>query len=395
MSQNTLVQQQTIVAHDEHDERHQGAVTKPIYQNSLFTFNSYTTFLASMKEEINASVYSRGTNPTVSELEMRLAKLEGGDRARCFASGMAAISSAVLSAVNTGGHIVCVDEAYGPAVQFMGTYLQKFDIETTFVNGTSLKEIEGAIRDNTKLIYLESPSSMFFSLQDISAIAALAKSRGITTIVDNTWATPCYQSPLALGIDLVVHSLTKYVSGHSDSIGGVIVGRAELMNPLIKNEYLLLGGIMTPATANLIMRGLRTLPLRMEKFQSQGLTVAGWLEKHPLVKKVNHPLLPSHPQHELAATQMRGGGSLFSFETEVTVETMRKWAERLNYFRIGVSWGGYESLVVVNPISDYKPEREGTLVRLFIGLEDTNELIADLQSSFEAIIEQSMYPMID
>ncbi|RKP49849.1 aminotransferase class I/II-fold pyridoxal phosphate-dependent enzyme [Cohnella endophytica] len=385
MTLNRLTGAQTIVAHDPHDEQHHGAVTKPIYQNSLFTFDSYDRFLEALQDEIGTSVYSRGTNPTVTELEHRLAKLEGGEQARCFASGMASISAAILSVVRAGDHIVCINEAYGPAVQFMGNYLTKFDIETTFVDGKDLGAVEAAMRENTRLIYLESPTSLFFSILDIPAIVGIAKRANARTIIDNTWATPCYQRPLEMGVDLVVHSLTKYVSGHSDAIGGTVIGRSELMKPLIKGEFMLLGGIMTPANANLIMRGLRTLPLRMEKYHRQGLEVAAWLEKHPLVAKMNHPGLPSHPQHELATKQMSGSGSLFSFETDIPLETMRRWAERLRYFRIGVSWGGYESLVTVHPVPTNRPGSARTLVRLYIGLESTDELIQDLVQAFEGI----------
>ncbi|MFC5405942.1 trans-sulfuration enzyme family protein [Cohnella soli] len=385
MENNRLTDAQTIVAHDPHDERHYGAVTQPIYQNSLFTFNSYDRFLEAMQDEIGTSIYTRGTNPTVKELEHRLAKLEGGEEARCFASGMAAISASILSAVGAGDHIVCVNEAYGPAVQFMGTYLTRFQIETTFVDGTDLGAIEAAIRENTKLIYLESPTSLFFSILDIPAIVGVAKRIGARTIIDNTWATPCYQRPLEMGVDLVVHSLTKYIGGHSDALGGAVIGRSEFMKPLIKGEFMLLGGIMTPANANLMMRGLRTLPLRMEKYQQQGLEVASWLEKHPRVTKMNHPGLPSHPHYELAAKLMSGTGSLFSFETTVPIETMRRWAERLRYFRIGVSWGGYESLVTVHPVPRSRPGPARTLVRLYIGLESVDDIILDLQEAFAGI----------
>jgi len=182
-----------------------------------------------------------------------------------------------------------------------------------------------------------------------------------------------------------VHSLTKYVSGHSDSIGGAVIGPAALMKPLIENEFMLIGGIMTPANANLNLRGLRTLPLRMEKYHRQGLAVAEWLEGHPLAGRINHPGLTSHPQHALAGKQMSGWASLFSFVTEVPLDEMRRWADRLQYFRIGVSWGGYESLVTVNPVSAYKPGVPGTLVRLYVGLEETSELIEDLNRSFKLI----------
>jgi cystathionine beta-lyase/cystathionine gamma-synthase len=377
---------QTLVVHDHHDERHHGAVTMPIYQNSLFTYKSYDEFVIAMGDVLNHHVYTRGNNPTVYELEKRLALLEGGEKARCFASGMAAISAAIMSVVKSGDHILCVNQAYGPTMEFIGTYLRKFQIEATFVDGSQINGIRSAVRENTSLIYLESPSTMRFELQDLPACAALAKEVGAATIIDNTWATSCFQNPLSMGIDLVVHSLTKYVSGHSDGVGGVVIGSNEQMEPLGLQEYMLLGGIMSPSTASSMMRGLRTLPLRMERVSQSGLRVAEWLENHPLVSKVNHPGLVSHPQHELALNQMQGYGSLFSFETRVPLTSMRTWAEGLTYFRIGVSWGGYESLITVNPLSAKDEPESITLVRVYVGLEDANELIEDLKHAFEALL---------
>lgn len=383
MTDEHLRYNQTIVAHDPHDNRHHGAVTMPIYQNSLFTFENYEQFLESMADEVNSFVYSRVGNPTIFELEKRLAQLEGGERARCFASGMAAISAAILSVVKTGDHIVCVNQGYGPAVHFMGSYLNKFQITTTFVDGTDLEALKAALQPNTSLLYLESPTSLYFELQDLAACVQIAQQAGIKTIIDNTCATPCFQSPIAIGIDLVVHSLTKYVSGHSDLIGGAVIGSNAHMEKLIEDEAMLVGGIMSPATASLMMRGLRTLPLRMEKLQENALHIARWLENLECVKKINHTGLPSHPQYELAQKQMRGTGSLFSFETDFTLGQMRIWADHLKYFRIGVSWGGYESLVTV-----HKHERESdrTLVRLYIGLEDPYLLIEDMKKAFAMLV---------
>ncbi|GGG16540.1 trans-sulfuration enzyme family protein [Paenibacillus abyssi] len=382
MSDRSL-NKQTLVVHDVHNEQYHGAVTMPIYQNSLFTFHSYDAFTTAMNDPLNHHLYSRGNNPTVNDLERRLALLEGGEQARCFASGMAAISAAVLSVIKSGDHIICIDQAYGPTKELIGSYLRKFDIEATFVDGSSMDNIQQAVRDNTSLIFLESPTTLHFQLQNLSACAELAKSIGAATIIDNTWATPCYQNPLSLGIDLVIHSLTKYVSGHSDGMGGVVIGSSERMKHLGMHEFLLHGGIMSPMTAASMIKGLRTLPLRMEKFQENGLIVAGWLEKHPLVAKVNHPGLSSHPQHHLALKQMSGSSSLFSFETNIPLLQMRCWAERLTFFRIGLSWGGYESLITVHPCQ----RESSSVVRIYVGLEDPYELIDDLAQAFECITE--------
>lgn len=374
---------QTLVVHDEHDEVHYGAVTMPTYQNSLFTFPTHAEFDAAMDDGRGRFVYTRGNNPTVRALEQRLAALEGGERARCFASGMAAISSAILSTVRAGDHIVCVDQVYGPAKQFMSTYLKRFGVETTFFDGTSVDSLRNAMRPNTTTVYLESPTSMSFELQDIEACARLARSRGAVTMIDNTWATPCYQSPLALGVDLVVHSLTKYIGGHSDVVAGVVVGSEERMERLNADEFMLLGGIMTPQSAALLLRGLRTLPLRMEKLQANGFAIARYLEQLPFVAKVNHPGLDTHPQHELGRRQMTGYSSLLSFETKgVPLEQMRRWGDALAYFRIGVSWGGYESLVIVSRQNEAQKESAFVRTRLYIGLEEPALLIEDMERAF-------------
>lgn len=379
----------TKAVHDVHDSRHQGAVVFPIYQNSLFTFDRH----------INPGhpyYYSRGDNPTVQELEKKLAALEGGERARCFASGMAAISSSILSTVNQGDHIVCTNQVYPGTRQLLEIYLTRFGVETTFVAADSLEQIEAAIKPNTVLLYLESPTSFVFDLQDVRACAALAKKAKITTIIDNTWSTFCYQQPLSLGIDMVVHSLSKYIGGHSDAIGGVVIGTKEALERINAQEHQLLGGIMTPQTASLMLRGLRTLPLRMQRANETGLAVASYLASKPYLR-LNYPGHPSHSQYKIGADQMTGFGSLMSFEINVSRETMYNWADCLKYYRIGCSWGGYESLVIVlgHP-ADFmsrtaEPKScESALVRLFCGLEDSADLIADLEQAFKTLEDKQV-----
>ncbi|SDN04482.1 Cystathionine beta-lyase/cystathionine gamma-synthase [Paenibacillus sp. yr247] len=374
----------SIVAHDAHDDRHHGSINVPIYQTSLFSFDTYEQFNLARLEEQENFVYSRGNNPTVRYLEDKLAQLEHGERAKCFSSGMAAISAAIMSIVKQGDHVICTHQAYGPTREFLGVYLQKFGIETTFVDGSSLENWKSAVRPNTKLLYLESPTSMMFQLQDIRGCAELALSIGAETILDNSWATPCYQNPLTMGVGLVVHSITKYISGHSDCVGGVVVGSKRLMDPLMSTEYMLFGGIMTPQTAGLVTRGLRTLPLRMQRHEMSGLKVAEYLCGQYFVVKVNHPGLTNHPQHEMARTQMSGYGSLFSFESNVPVVKLRAWADRLQYFRIGASWGGFESLINVNALNN-SDQRSCSLVRLYIGTEDPDDLIRDLDEAWRCV----------
>ncbi|NBD23694.1 trans-sulfuration enzyme family protein [Paenibacillus glycinis] len=371
------------VAHDGHDDRHYGAVHTPIYDTSLFTFPSVASMERAAADE-GTYVYSRGNNPTVRALENKLAELEGGERARCFATGMGAISAAVLSSVRAGEHIVCVDQAYGPARELMGGYLRRLEIWTTFVDGRDLAAVEAAIRPETKLLYLESPTSLFFELQDLRRCASLARARGIRTIVDNTYATPCHQNPLAFGIDLVVHSLTKYAGGHSDAMGGVVVGSAAAVEALSRSELVLLGSVMLPQTAALIMRGLRTLPLRMERHQAGGMAVAAYLDSLPFVDRVHYPGLSSHPQLELAHAQMSGFGGLLSFEAGDDRERLVRFVDALDYFRIGFSWGGYESLASLQEGRAGSPRTRRQAVRLYVGLEEREDLIGDLANAFRA-----------
>ncbi|WP_256760586.1 PLP-dependent aspartate aminotransferase family protein [Cohnella sp. WQ 127256] len=364
----------TFVAHDEHDSRHQGAVSIPIYQNTLFSF-------ASCDEPGHSFKYSRMGNPTVQELEKRIAVLEGGEQAISFASGMAAISAAILSVVKAGDHVVCIDQVYFGTREFFEYFLSRYGVEVSYVDGTSIEALSSAIRPNTTLLYLESPTSYYFQLQDLKEAAKLAGARGITTIVDNTWASPCYQHPLALGVDLVVHSLTKYVGGHSDVLGGAVIGSSVRVNQLSRIDHQLLGGVMTPHTASLMLRGMRTLPLRMQRLSESVQQVTEYMETLSCVSKVNFPGLANHPQHELAQVQMSGYGSLFSIEVKVTVEQAKAWVDHLRYFRIGLSFGGYESLVlVVGETPSSTPEKPVCLIRLNVGLEDPQDLIRDLGS---------------
>jgi cystathionine beta-lyase len=372
----------TAVAHDSLDTRHHGAINVPVYQTSLFAFNTHDDFDLAMQDLFNNHVYSRGNNPTVLYLEQKLAELEEGELAKCFASGMAAITAAIMSVIRAGDHIICTDQCYGPTRQFLESYLARFGIETTFVDGALLEQWRAAIQPNTKLIYLESPTSGMFELQDLQALAELARSIGAITICDGSWATPCNQKPLTLGVDLVVHSITKYLSGHSDCLGGAAIGSKLLVDRLSESEYMLFGAIMTPQTAALVTRGLRTLPLRMQRHEASGLMVAEYLAAQPYVIKVNHPGLPSHPQHELALSQMSGFSSLFSFESEVPVDRLKEWANRLRYFKIGVSWGGFESLVTVKSLKEDPLKADRSLVRMYIGMESPEDLIRDIEEAW-------------
>lgn len=386
---------ETILAHYGEDRQaHNGAIVPPIYQNTLFAFENWDAIDRAFSDPINSSIYTRGNNPSVTMVEKKIAKLAGGEKARLFASGMGAISSAIMSCVHTGCHVITLKNIYGPALNLLDVYLKnKFNIEITFVSGEDVEEIREAIKENTTLIYLESPSSAVFSMQDIKAIAKIAKEKGIRTVIDNTWATPLFQKPLEMGIDLEVHSCSKYLGGHSDIISGVVIGKAELIDSIYQNEYILYGAKMAPFEAWLLMRSLRTLSMRMERHQRNAMMVAEFLEQHPKIKKVNYPGLKSCPQYELGKKQMSGYSGLMSFVIDTDdVQELKNFVNSLDLFSIGVSWGGHESLISVPAIAYLKemtPEQfKATglslgVIRISVGLEDPNDLIEDLRTALE------------
>lgn len=381
---------ETLLAHYGEDRAaYHGAVVPPLFQNSLFTFENWDAIDAAFDDRTNAYIYSRGGNPTVRLAERKLAKLAGGERARLFASGMAAISAAILHCVSQGDHVVAVKNVYGPTSNLVGRYLhEKMGIETSFVDGSDPADFTAASTARTTLWYLESPSTAVFGLQDIRAVAALARERGIRTIIDNTWATPVFQRPLEMGIDLEVHSCSKYLGGHSDLVAGLVIGSGADIDRIAVREYELLGGILPPLEAWLILRSLRTLPMRMRRHQENALEVARWLEAHPSVEAVRYPGLPSHPQAELASRQMSGFGGLLGFRlASGDLMKIKAFVDRLEVFQLGVSWGGHESLVYAPAISYAKelpPERFAALgiaagdIRISVGLEDARDLVADL-----------------
>lgn len=372
---------------DNYEEFH-GAVIPPIHENSLFVYKNFESFISAISDEQENYIYWRGTNPTVEIVEKKIAALEDGERCKLFASGMAAISSALFNFLKSGDHVICVGNIYGPTKKFL-EYLKKFDIQYTTSYSTNLESIEKVIQSNTKVIYLESPTTMTFKLVDLPAVATLAKQKGIKTIIDNTWATPLFQKPLTVGIDIVVHSATKYLGGHSDIVGGALITSKEVMDTLFYNEYQLLGGVMPPFEAWLLMRGLRTLPIRMKAHQESALKIARFLDAHPAIKKVNYPGLPSHPDYELGEKLLKGYTGLFSFELKSnTFENVKGFINSLRVFKIGVSWGGFESLVL-SPNYGYNEEiviKEGIdpgLIRISVGLERTEELLEDIENALE------------
>ena len=387
----------TMLTHYAEDRAaHKGAVVPPIFQNSLFTHASWESIDEAFDDRVDNLIYSRGHNPTVRIVEEKLAKMAGGERAILFPSGMAAISAVVMHCLTVGGHIITIKNIYGPANNLMNSYLkEKMGIEVTQVSGEAIEDFENAIRPNTQFIYLESPSSAVFSLQDISAVAKLAKKHDIKTAIDNTWATPIYQKPLEMGIDFEIHSASKYIGGHSDVVAGCAIGSEQDIRDLFVKEYELIGAKTAPFEAWLLLRSLRTLPLRLRQHQESAMAVAEFLEQHPKVKLVRYPGLPSFPQKKLAQKQMSGYTGLMSFQlASENLEEIKTFFNSLHYFKIGVSWGGHESLIYAPAISYLKelsPEQFKGMgislgdMRISVGLEDQRDLIADLEQGLECI----------
>ncbi len=379
----------TIVAHDGDDPRAWlGAVAPPIYETSLFTFPSFEAAEAAFRDRSHTLTYTRGWNPTVMVAEQKIAALEGGEACKVFASGMAAISSSFLRFLGNGDHAVAVRDLYSVSYRFLREFAPRYGIAHTLVGGHDLDEIAAAIRPNTKVLYLESPTSWTFRLQDLHACAALARDRRIITIIDNSWATPLFQRPIEFGIDVVVHSASKYLSGHSDVVAGAVISTRRIIDEIYWYEHAILGGNIGPFEAWLLGRGLRTLPIRMPVHQAGAMAVARFLEAHPRVRAVHYPGLPTHPQHALGRRQMSGTSGLMSVELDADLERVRAFTNALRLFAIGVSWGGYESLVLPIAVTDTPRNEERDhptgLIRLHIGVEEPDALIADLEQALHS-----------
>lgn len=373
----------------EEREKYFNAVSPPVFLTSNFIFSNVAELKNAIASEKESYLYSRGNNPTTDILCRKIAALEDKDEALAFASGMAAISAAVISFVSKGDHIVCVRNNYSWTNILMTRFLPRFDVETTFVDGRHAENFSKAVRKNTKLFYLESPNSLTFELQDIEAVAAIAKSYGITTLIDNSYSSPLTQSPSSMGIDVVLHSASKYLGGHSDIVAGMVCSSSENIFRIFNNEYLGLGGIISPFNSWLLLRGLRTLPARIDRISGTTTRVVEYLEGHPMVEQVLYPLSPRHPQYELAVRQMQRPAGLFSVRLKTSdILKTEIFVNSLKQFLIGVSWGGHESLVFPAMSFDKERTREGysaNLIRFYIGLDDPDSLINDLDQAFKKI----------
>jgi cystathionine beta-lyase/cystathionine gamma-synthase len=367
---------------EDHPAREPGVepMATPIVQTSLFAFPDYDSLIAAGAAEYRNNVYTRGQNPTVEVLERKLAALERGESCKAFGSGMAAVSSVILGLLDAGDHILFVNHTYGPTMQ-LAKQLERFGIEHTLLLDIEPDDVRAALQPNTKLVWLESPGTMMFRTLDLAAIADIAHSHGALTCIDNSWASPLFQKPITHGIDIVLHSATKYIGGHSDVVAGAVITTAERMRHIFYRSYLLLGGILHPFDSWLLLRGLRTMPVRMQQHHTDGIRVAEFLRTRPEVAAVHHPAF------DAPSPTLTGFSGLFSFELkDAGFDEVRRFIDALKRFRIGVSWGGVESLVISpnrgNNLHYLDSQRiPHGLIRMSIGLEGADALIDDISAA--------------
>ena len=366
----------------------------PVVQTSLFTFPTLADLQAGMGAESRNRVYTRGQNPTVEALETKVAELEQGEECKAFASGMAAVSAVFFGLLESGDHVVFFNDVYGPTLQ-LARELERFGIAHTIVRDPSIAALEAALRPETRLIWLESPGTMRFRRVSLKEVAAFARARGITTAIDNSWATPLLQKPLTHGIDVVMHTATKYLAGHSDVVAGLVVTDRARMDLIFRRAFMLLGGILHPWDAWLVLRGMRTLPTRLREHERAARTVAEWLETHPAVAEVHRAVADVDPGDDADASdtdtlELRGTNGLVSFRLhDGSHRAVSTVVDALRVFRIGVSWGGVESLALSpqrgdDPASLAALDEAGLprgLIRLSVGLEGADVLIADLEQA--------------
>ncbi len=368
------------------------AIAPPIIQTSNFAFKRVDDLRAAFEDEMSGYLYSRGINPTVDILRKKLAALDGAEDCLVFNNGAAAIFAGVMANLKAGDHIVSVEKPYSCFQKMFDGMFPRFGISTTYVDGRDINNWKQATQPNTTLFYLESPNSWNFLLQDIEAVAKWAKSKNIITIIDNTYCSPLHQNPIRMGIDLVMQTATKYISGHSDTLGGVLCGSRKMIKKIFDCEYVTVGSGIQPFNAWLLLRGLRTLPARFERITRSTQQLLAYLKQHSKIEEVIFPLDPSFPQYELAKKQMSGACGLLTMVLRVKKrEEIVTFCESLRHILMAVSWGGHESLAIPKCTSLLNSEfdasnREHKMVRLYVGLEEPAYLIADLEQAFSAIL---------
>jgi cystathionine beta-lyase/cystathionine gamma-synthase len=390
---------ETAAVHGAADlEQKNGPVSTPIYQTSTFAVTDNDE-----QERVTTTdrYYSRWGNPTITVAEQSVAALEGTEAAMVFASGMGAITSTILAFLKTGDHIVAQREIYGGVAKFFSQWLPKLGIETTFVDTTDYEQHARAIRPNTRLFYLESPTNPLLRIVDFKKIVGIARQHGLLTMLDSTFGTPINQHPAEYGIDLVMHSGTKYLSGHADLTCGVVCGRRELMDQLWETRTTL-GNVMDPHAAWLLIRGLKTLAVRVARQNENALRVAEFLGQHEKVRRVHYPFLKNHPQYAIAREQMSGGSGMVTFEVEGTGEDARRVSEAMQLFTLATSLGGVESLVSIPVLTSHamisaeqraKMGVTEQMVRLSVGIESADDLIADLERALASVGARQTVPV--
>jgi cystathionine beta-lyase/cystathionine gamma-synthase len=372
-------------------ENYFSAIAPPIVQTSNFAFKKVDDLRRAFEDEMGGYLYSRGLNPTVDILRKKLAAMDGAEDCLVFGSGAAAIFAGVLANVKAGDHIVSVRSPYTWAQKMFDVILPRFGVITTYVDGKETQNFEAALTAQTTFIYLESPNSWTYELQDLKQVAALARSKGIVTMIDNSYCTPLYQKPIDLGIDLSMQTATKYIGGHSDTLGGVLSGSHAMIKKIFDSEYLNVGSGIAPFNAWLLIRGLRTLPARLERITRTTTEVISFLKSHPKIGKVIFPFDESFPQYRLAREQMAGACGLLTFTLKNgTMESITRFCESLQHFLMAVSWGGHESLILpkcagIRP-QDFDPGTiEHQYIRLYTGLEEPSYLVRDLEQALKKL----------
>ncbi len=372
-------------------EHYFNAVAPPIMQTSNFTFRKVADLHQAFENEMGGYLYSRGLNPTVDILRKKLAALDGAEDCLVFNNGAAAIFAGIFANIKSGDHIVSVAKPYTWVQRMFDVILPRFDVSVTYINGTVIENWQSATQPNTTFYYLESPNSWDFAIQPIKEVAALAKSKGIVTLIDNSYCTPLYQKPIEMGIDMAMQTATKYIGGHSDTLGGVLCGTHAMMEKIFNSEYLNIGSGIQPFNAWLLIRGLRTLPARIERITKTTVEVVQYIKQHTKAESILFPFDKSFSQYQLAKEQMKGACGLFTFVLKTEKEeSIVRFCETLQHIMMAVSWGGHESLVIPKcaglKSGEFDPaNKEHRYIRMYVGLEDAEYLIKDLDQALAVV----------
>ena len=379
------------------EENEFGAVVPPIYQTSTFKFKSAEHGASLFAGEEKGYIYTRLANPTVQAMENAIAELEGGHKALGCGSGMAAIHTVFASLVSSGDHVVCSAAVYGPTTTLLNTVFKRYGVETTFVDTTDPANVLNALQPNTKVVYVETPGNPTLCISDIEEISKIAHGHNAKVVVDNTFMSPALQTPLKLGADVVLHSLTKFLNGHADVVGGIVVVKDEETYQHFRKVLNQTGGVIDPFNSFLVHRGLKTLAIRMEKHSANAQKIAEWLEAHPMVKDIRYPGLKSHPQYEVGLKQHKAPGGMIKIEIDGGIEAGKILMGSVKMFQLAVSLGGVESLIE-HPASmtHFSMGKEARLaagitdglVRLSVGIENVDDLINDLDQAFKNVKEK-------